>query len=237
MSHYLSENPGQCKYSPKFTNKNEYLIAELNKGNIKLSVAVTYRRPFSLFPHALFEILFDLTSRYHYIIIILDFNANILSPSKPETSILIDLIKNHAFSIISTGSTHHITYSDRPSHTRLDLFVVNHIENVIHFSKSTSPFIAGHDYIHFTLNIETPKPLHKTIVCHNLNSVNASHLHQLLSSHLSPTVCASDIVSDINLHEQALSSAIFNSFQQIAPLRSIPQLKQQMNLRGKTFKL
>ena len=144
-------------------------------------VAVTYRRPSSLSPHALFEILSDLTSRYHYIIIILDFNANILSPSKPETSILIDLIKNLAFSIISTGSTHHITYSDRPSHTTRDLFVVNHIENVIHFSKSTSPF---------TLNIETPKPLHKTIVCHNLNSVNASHLHQLLSSHLSPTIFA-----------------------------------------------
>ena len=88
-----------------------------------------------------------------------DFNANLLTPSKPETSILIDLVKTHAFSIVTTEPTHHVISFNPPSYTTLDLFIVNHIENAIHFSKSMSPFIAGHDFIHLTLNIVELLPL------------------------------------------------------------------------------
>ena len=45
-------------------------------------------------------------STHNIIIITGDFNANLLVPSRPETSILINLIENHAFSIVSTESTH-----------------------------------------------------------------------------------------------------------------------------------
>ena len=217
-------------------------------GNSKLLVAVTYRRPSALSPHALFEALSAFTSRYHNIIITGDFNANLLSPSKPETSILIELIKTHAFSIVSTEPTHHLTHSEPPSHTTLDLFIVNHIENVIHFSKSNSPFIAGHDFIHLTLNIDTPKPPPKTIICRNLNNINLVHLQQVLSSFLPSNTCAADSVTNIDSHEQSLSLAIFNTFEQIAPLRPItilpkhkpwvtPQIKNQMKLRDKAYKL
>ena len=197
------------------------MIAELKKGNIRLLVAVTYRRPSALSPRALFETLCAFTSEYHNIIITGDFNANFLTPSKTETAILINLIKTQALSIVSTEPTHHFTHSDPPSHTTLDLFIVNNIENVIYFSKSMSPFIAGHDLIHLILNIETPKPPPKTIVCRNLKNVNVAHLHQLLSSHLPSSFFMADTVTDIDYSEQSLSLAIFKGFEHINPLRSI----------------
>ena len=166
--------------------------------NSKLLVAVTYRRPSALSPHALFDALSVYTSRYHNIIITGDFNANLSSPSKPETSILIELIKTHAFSIVSTEPTHHLTHLQPPSHTTLDLFIVNHIENVIHFSKSISLFIAGHDFIHLILNIDTPKPPPKTIICCNLNNINLVHLHHVLSSFRPSNTCTAGIDTDID---------------------------------------
>ena len=208
-------------------------------------MAVSYRRPSALSPHALFNALSAFTSRYQNIIIITgDFNSNLFSPSKPETSILIELIKTHAFSIVSTEPTHHLSHSEPPSHTTLDLFIVNHIENVIHFSKSIFPFIARHDFIHLILNINTPKRRPKTIVCRNLNNVNLAHLHQVPFFFLPSNTC----VTDIDSHEQSLSSAIFNTFEQVAPLRSItilpkhkpwvtPQIKNLMKLRDKAYKL
>ena len=224
------------------------MVAELKNGNTKLLIAVTYRRPTALSPYELFENLAVLTSRYRNIIITGDFNANLLTPSKPETSILIDLVKTHSFSIVSTEPTHHVISLNPPSHTTLDLFIVNHIENVIHFSKSVSPFIAGHDFIHLILNIDTPKAPPTTIVCRNLNNLNQNRLHELLSSNLSPENYAPETVTDINRYETSLSSAILNAFEQLAPLKSItipskhkpwvtPQIKRQMKIRDKAYKL
>ena len=119
-----------------------------------------------------FEALSAFTFRYQNFIINGDLNANISSPSKSETS-----INNHAFSIVSTETNYHLTPSEPPLHTTLDLFIVNHIENDIHFSKSISPFKAGRDYIHLILNIDTPKPPPKNILSRNLNNVNLARLH------------------------------------------------------------
>ena len=66
----------------------------------------------------------------------------------------------------------------------------------------------------------------------------------MLSSFLPCNAC----VTDIDSHEQSLSSAIFNTFEQVAPLRSItilpkhkpwvtPQIKNLMKLRDKAYKL
>ena len=236
------------KSDPQYANKPEYLIAELKKGNIKLLIAVTYRRPTALSPYDLFEKLAALTFKYGNIIVTGDFNANLLTPSKPETSILIDLVKTHAFSIVSTEPTHHVISSNPPSHTTLDLFIVKQIENVAHFSKSTSPFIAGHDFIHLTLNINIPRLPPTAIKCRNLNNLNLNQLHELLSSNLSPTNYAPEIVTDINWYERSLSTAISAAFEQLAPLRSVtipskhkpwvtPELKRQMKIRDKAYKL
>ena len=116
----------------------------------------------------------------------------------PNQKPLIDLIKTHSFSIVSTEPTHHVISLNSPSHTTLDLFIVDYIENVIHFSKSASPFIAGHDFIHLIVNIDTSKAPPITIVCHNLNNLNQNRLHELLSSDLSPENYAPETVTAIN---------------------------------------
>ena len=130
------------KSDPKYTNKPEYLIAELRKSNTKLLIAVTLLQDLSAF-----------STGYHNINVTGDFNANLPTPTKPETTILTDPVKSHALSIVSTESTHHVIALNPPSHTTLDLFV-NNIEIVIHFSKSTSPFIAGHVFNICILNIQ-----------------------------------------------------------------------------------
>ena len=68
--------------------------------------------------------------------------------------------------------THYLRHLDSPSHSSLDLFIVNHAESVIDFTKSESPFIAGHDFVELTLSINNPQPPSKTITTRNLRNIN-----------------------------------------------------------------
>ena len=112
-------------------------------------------RPSALSPYSIFETLSAFIPFYQYIVVTGNFNADLLSPRKPETGILKNLMNTHDFSIVSTEPTHHLLHTDPPSHTALDLFLVRYFES------------------------EHPP---KTIICRNLKTINADQLHQLISS-------------------------------------------------------
>ena len=148
----------------------------------------------------------------------------------------------------STSPTHHLLYTDPPSHTTLDLFLVKHIKSVVHFTQSNSPFIAGHDFIHLTLNVATPKPPPKTVICRTLKSINTEQLHHLISARLPPLTLNLQSDADINLLEHSITTSILSSFDHLAPNRSItilpkhkpwitPHIKNLMKKRDKAYKI
>ena len=129
---------------PKYDNTPEYIIAEIKKGNSAILIAVVYRRPGPSSLIDFFDTLSNFTANYHHIIITGDFNADLLNPTKSNTKILCNLVNNHAFSVVLTLSIYHLLHLDPLSHTTLDLFIVNHAESVIDFTKSESSCIADH---------------------------------------------------------------------------------------------
>ena len=149
--------------------------------------ACVYRSPSALSLYALFETLSTFLPFYQNIVITGDFNPNPLATRKPETVIFRNLINTKSFSIVSTEPTHHLLHTNPLSHTTLDLFLVKNTESVLKFSKSDSPFIAGHGFIHLMLNIESPKSPPKTITCHRRKRINIEQLNLLISDHIPPT--------------------------------------------------
>ena len=118
---------------PQFDNSPEFLIAEIAYVNVKILVAVVYRRPSGSIPHQFFEILSNIIPSYNNIIVTGDFNCNLLTPAKPETSALQNLISNLSLHIVSTYPTHHLVDRNPPSHTTLDLFIINNPHSILIF--------------------------------------------------------------------------------------------------------
>ena len=154
-----------------------------------------------------FETLSVFIRPYHNIIVTGDFNANLFYPRKNETVILQNLINTNAFSILSTVPIHHLHHTDPPTHSRLDLFLVKHIESVVHFTKSDSLFMIGHEFIHLTLNVTTLDSSPKTITCHNLKIINTEQLQKLMAAPFLPLHLYLLSNTDINLLEHSLTCA------------------------------
>ena len=168
----------------EFENKPEYLIDELQHATHRLLVAVVYRRPKAALFDELFEALSSFVPHYKCLVITGDFNANILSPRLAETANLQRHLKAHSLYLASTLPTHHLTDRPIPAHTTLDLFLVNDPALIHSFSKSDSPFIAGHDFINLTLFLSLPKPPPVQIQTRQLSKLDHTLLHAELTNKL-----------------------------------------------------
>ena len=128
--------------------ETEYLILELIIDNgQKFLVAVVYRRPKGHVLNSFFNKLRLFSHFYNNIVILGDFNSDILcpvnSPNYYYTSSLVSLINEHGFFNIPFGATHHVTDAG----TWLDLIIVDSSDKVFSFTKSAAPFICNHDYL------------------------------------------------------------------------------------------
>ena len=128
--------------------ETEYLVFELVIDNgQKFLVAVVYRRPKGHVLNSFFNKLCLCSHLYNNIVILGDFNSDILCPvNYPQyyyTSSLVSLISEHGFFNIPFGATHHVTNTG----TWLDLIIVDSSDKVFSFPKSAAPFICNHDYL------------------------------------------------------------------------------------------
>ena len=133
----------------------EYLILELIIDNgHKFLVTVVYRRPKSRVLNTFFNQLRQFSHLYKNIVILGDFNSDILcpvdSPKYYYTSSLVSLINEHGFFNVPFGTTHHATIAG----TWLDLIIVDISDKVISFDKSKVPSICNHDYLILDYKLE-----------------------------------------------------------------------------------
>ncbi|KAJ8677505.1 hypothetical protein QAD02_013292 [Eretmocerus hayati] len=145
---------------PTFDNTPEFIIAELSHGSNKISFAVVYRRPKGAYPIYFFETLSNLSPLYNDMIITGDFNADLAS-EKPEAIHLRSLLAKYSLYCVPSEPTHHELSHDPPSHTWLDLFIVNDIGSVTYYDESKSPFITGHDLIELQFKFHKPPKMKK----------------------------------------------------------------------------
>ena len=114
----------------------------------RVLICIMYRPPktgnFDTFVDALGEISYQ----YQNIIILDDFNVDMLSSNR-QTRMIEDFIVSQNLFLVRSNATHHC----RSSHTWLDLVIVDDLEKVSNFNQSGAPFLSGHELISFDYTI------------------------------------------------------------------------------------
>lgn len=217
---------------PEFDNTPEFLITEIKYQNVKILCAVVYRRPEASSPFHFFSCLSAHLPHYNNVIITGDFNANVDNPTHTDSKILLNQIDSNALSVVSCELTHHLFDKNPPSHTTLDLFIVNDLKLVSSFTKSDSPFIAGHDFIELSFHCNNPKPTSKIILTRSLQTSDPIKITHAFHEALHSTPLTTSLLDTthtfnspspltVDSYERALSQAIISAFDSAAPLRSV----------------
>lgn len=143
----------------KEIDETEYIILELSTENDeRFLVSTVYRRPQGHVLGEFFIALLQFMPFYSNVIVLGDFNSNLLDPSNYYGTHLKTLIDEYSFFLIPSGASHHTNFSD----TWLDLILVNNEDKLVNFEKSPVPFICGHDYIIADFQLRNPDPVKET---------------------------------------------------------------------------
>ena len=103
-------------------------------------------------------------------------------PESPTATYLNNTISANSLSLVPSDTTHHKLWRD--SHSWIDLFIVGNLDCLQSYSKSSAPFIAGHNFIEIALDCNKPPLVERSIPSRDLKRVNPDSLCQALSHHL-----------------------------------------------------
>lgn len=155
-----------------FTGSAEYLFLEVLVNGSKVALGVVYCPPntdyFSSFECALDSV----STTYSHIIIMGDFNTDLIKPSI-RSQRLLDIAQSANLLILPSGATHHNLYSPD---TLLDLILISSPSHVINHGSILASGFSRHDLIFLTYKLKSLKqaPVKLKIRC--LNKINLDAL-------------------------------------------------------------
>ena len=196
----------------------EYLILELSiDNNQKFLVAVVYRRPKGHVLNAFFDKLRSFSHLYNNIVILGDFNSDILcpvnSPNYYYTASLVSLIHEHGFFNIPFGATHHVTNAG----TWLDLIIVDSSDKVSSFTKSQAPFICNHDYLLLDYKLITKNAIATTIRTRDFRNFDQAQFSWKLKTLIDTSTFTNYINIDPNQLLDSFQNASLSILDEMAP--------------------
>ena len=159
----------------------EYLFVELKVNHISVLMSVVYRAPNAPLPYLFTEDFERLAISYQHIILVGDFNCNMLELTS-NSKFMLDFINSHALYMSNHCPTHHTYYSTSnfEAHTLLDLFIVDSACNVLKFSQSGYPFISGHELITLEYAVAVPATIPRTLTSRNFRNLDIVKLRATL---------------------------------------------------------
>ena len=128
----------------------------------KLLLAIVYRYEKGHVLTEFFNVIDDLAHPYKNIIILGDFNVNVLKNTFHSRH-LIDAINEHSLYLVPYGATN---FSSNAA-TSVDLAIVDSSSKLVLFSKTDSPFAAGHLAINLVYKFVADKISNKTVTYRN----------------------------------------------------------------------
>jgi len=140
-------------------NKPEYIFLDVCINHAHVLVAVCYRPP-NIGYMAEFEgVLLDLMARYRHVIVMGDFNADLLGPATYDQTNLTSMFQSCNMTILTLDATHHSSTAD----TWLDVMAVTDAAHVAHHGQLPAPGLSRHDLIFCVYRLNTPKSKPKFI--------------------------------------------------------------------------
>ena len=98
------------------------------------------------------------------------------TPNIPAAVRLQDYLDSNSLYLVPSDPTHHQEWRN----TWIDLFIVKSSDSVLELTKSTAPFIAGHDFVELRLNCTMTAAVVRTIALRDAKKVNPEQLSQSL---------------------------------------------------------
>lgn len=129
--------------------------------------ALVYRRPKGMLFNNFNGEFCKYYPNFKNVIITGDFNCDLVSNSY-ESNYLREMIDSPALKVVPPAPTHHMATSD----TWLDLLIVDDLPKISEYSKSESPFIAGHDLLWFSRNLSSPCSQSCIFSCRNFHDLD-----------------------------------------------------------------
>lgn len=150
----------------------EYLFLDVNVNGTHILVSVCYRPPHVGFLANFEHILLDLMVSYSHVIVMGDFNTDLLGPPTYDKTYLTTLFDACSMTILPFTATHHTATAD----TWLDLITVSDPTLVIHHEQVPAPCFSRHDLIFCVYRIHQPKPISKFVTYRNFKNINLEAL-------------------------------------------------------------
>jgi hypothetical protein len=138
-------------------------------------------------------------SHYERLVLMGDFNIDLLDETNPNCSEFCALIENLGYTQLVTSPTR----SSQSRSSLLDIILVKVNTNIIpHYA--IQPGISDHDSVHFTLTLKSASlpTSFETIVSRNYKNVNFDQLSESFLNHVTDTLCqltTSQEALDVNL--------------------------------------
>ena len=196
----------------------EYLIIDIRlPDGVSILFASVYRRPKGHLLNKFVEKLSSVSHLYNNIIIGGDLNCDLLNNSF-EANHLKDLMFAHSLQIVRSEATHHTATSD----SWLDVFIVDDPDKIKSYSKSSSPFIAGHDLLELSLSFNVETDRERSVYRRCYRGIIIADFHDFLdakviNAHTNPGVL-SDVV-DVQQSSDLLSCTLRGALDIFAPAR------------------
>lgn len=129
-------------------NRTEYMFIEVRVNNKKILLGAVYSPPRVDCSSFLDQKLSELSLSYSNVILIGDFNTDLIKTSV-RTSRFCNILENFGFNFVNNEPTHF--YSGGSS--LIDLLITNDTDFVLNFNQVAAPGFSQHDIIFSTLNI------------------------------------------------------------------------------------
>ena len=162
----ISHSPSQYSFRP------EFLFVEIRCKMQKCLLGVVYKPPNIGHLQDIETVLHNLLPFYEHVILLGDFNTNLLSSNSYNTIQLQTMFQSCNMTILPSEPTHHTTYSD----TLLDLAVTNNHHKVLTNGQIAAPGISAHDIIYVEYSLQCPKPKPRLVTYRDLKHINHTKL-------------------------------------------------------------
>lgn len=161
-------------------NDPEFLILDIKtQSAASLLLAIVYRRPNGTLFSEFIRRLNVYSPAFKNIVIVGDLNCNLLDNTF-ESSFLQNFITDHSLYLVPTEPTHHTSNSQ----SQLDVIITDSKAKIVGCYQSQAPFIAGHDLLAITYNIQTIKTSPRLITFRNFANCDCASLANSVTSFL-----------------------------------------------------
>ena len=164
--------------------ETEFLVLEIASssapGASKLLLADVYRHEEGHVLTEFFNVIDELAQSYKNIIIVGDFNVNVLKNTFHSRH-LLDAINERSLYLVPYEAPNFSNYAA----TSIDLAIVDSSSNLVSFSKTDSPIAAGHLAINLVYKFVTDKTRNNTVTYRNFRNCKQKRMSEDIVSALS----------------------------------------------------